>query len=128
MKIYKPVLSFLLFTCLLAVPPVILKYTGNGDMLIPGFWTIFGFMSVITLIIIVVVLAVQQRNNEMYAPAFLGATTFKLLACLVFVLVFIKKSHPEKLFFVVDFMYLYFLNTVFEIYGLLRNLRNQNLR
>jgi len=64
----------------------------------------------------------------MYSQAFLGATTFKLLACLVFVLVFVKKTHPEKYVFVADFMYLYLLNTVFEIYGLLRSLRNQNLR
>jgi len=64
----------------------------------------------------------------MYAQAFLGATTFKLLACLVFVLIFIKETKPEKVPFVIDFMYLYFLNMAFEIYGLLRNLRNQNSR
>jgi F0F1-type ATP synthase assembly protein I len=70
----------------------------------------------------------SAKNSEMYAQAFLGATTFKLLACLVFVLIFIKETKPEKIVFVVDFMYLYFLNMVFEIYGLLRNLRNQNSR
>ncbi len=94
----------------------------------PGFWGMFFFVSVITLIVVVMVLAVQQRDREMYASAFLGGTTFKLLACLVFVLVFVRKNHPEKYVFVADFMYLYLLNTVFEIYGLLHNLRNQNLR
>jgi hypothetical protein len=128
LKNYKPVLSFLIFTFLMAVPPLLLKYLDNGNLLIPGFWTIFFFMAFITLVIIGFVSAVQQKNNEMYAQAFLGATTFKLLACLIFVLIFIKKTHPEKLIFVADFMYLYFLNTAFEIYGLLRNLRNQNLR
>ncbi len=128
MKIYKPVILFLVFTSLLTIPPLLLKYFDNGDWLVPNFWGMFAFMSVITFVVIVIVLAVQQKNNEMYAPAFLGATTFKLLACLIFVLVFIKKNHPEKYVFVVNFMYLYFLNTVFEIYGLLRNLRNQNLK
>lgn len=126
MKISKILISFLLFTCLLAVPPLLLQYLDNGDLLVPNFWAIFFFISALTLIIIVTVLLVQQKNNEMYAAAFLGATTFKLLACLIFVLIFIKKNNPEKLNFVLDFMYLYFLNTVFEIYGLLRNLRNQN--
>ncbi|ASU32856.1 hypothetical protein MuYL_0956 [Mucilaginibacter xinganensis] len=111
---------------LLALPPLYLKYFEDGYLLVPGFWTIFFFISALTLIVFVVVLTVQQKNNEMYAQAFLGATTFKLLACLIFVLIFIKKGRPEKLFFVADFMYLYFLNTVFEIYGLLRTLRNQN--
>ncbi|WP_428328488.1 hypothetical protein [Mucilaginibacter sp.] len=128
MKTYKPVISFLIFTLLLAVPPVLLKYFYNGYLLVKGFWPMFLFLSVLTFIVVMFVLIIQQKNNEMYAAAFLGATTFKMLACLVFVLVFIKKNHPEKLFFVADFMYLYFLNTVFEIYGLLRNLRNQNLK
>jgi len=126
LKIYKVLLSFLIFSCLLAVPPLLLTWFDNADMLIHGFWVLYFFVSILTLMVILTVLIVQQKNNEMYAAAFLGATTFKLLACLIFVLVFIKKNHPEKVFFVVDFMYLYFLNTVFEIYGLLRNLRNQN--
>ncbi len=128
MKSLKPVLSFLIFTILIAIPPLLLKYLDGGDLLVPGFWLMFFFMSGVTLIIIVFVLAVQKRNSEMYAQAFLGATTFKLLVCLFFVLIFIKKNRPDKLFFVADFMYVYFLNTVFEIYGLLRNLRNQNSR
>ena len=83
-------------------------------------------MSFITLIILVFMLIIYQKNKEYYAQAFLGATTFKLLLCLVFLLVFIKKNHPDKFVFLVDFAYIYFLNTVFEIYSLLRNLRNQN--
>lgn len=128
MKIYKPILSFLIFTCLLAVLPLLAGVTGNGSWLTPGFWHIFLFMSVLTLIVIIIVLFAKQKNDELFAQAFLAGTTFKLLACLTFVFIFIRKNHPEKMIFLLDFMYLYFLNTVFEIYGLLRNLRNQNLR
>jgi hypothetical protein len=110
------------------VPPFLLQYFDNGSWLIPGFWGMFSFLAVITFLVVIVVLAVQRQNSEMYAQAFLGSTTFKLLTCLVFVLVFVKKNHPEKYVFVADFMYLYLLNTAFEIYGLLRSLRNQNLR
>ncbi|WP_259068257.1 hypothetical protein HDF24_08600 [Mucilaginibacter sp. X4EP1] len=126
MKNYKLIISFLLFTCLVAIPPVALKLAGLDNWLVPGFWSMFIFVSCLTLIVVLFVLIIQAKNNEMYAAAFLGGTTFKLLACLVFLLVFIKTKHPEKVFFVVDFMYLYLLNTGFEIYGLLRNLRNQN--
>jgi len=125
LKIYKTLISYLIFSLLLAAPALLLKYFDNSDMLVPGFWVLYFFVCVLTLLVILTVLAVQYKNNDMYAQAFLGATTFKLLACLIFVLVFIKKNHPEKLYFVADFMYLYFLNTGFEIYGLLRNLRNQ---
>lgn len=77
---------------------------------------------------IVTVLVVQQKNNELYASAFLAATTVKILATLFFVLFFLRKNHVNRYAFAADFFYVYFLNTAFEVYGLLRNLRNQNLR
>ena len=128
MKIYKPVLNFVIFTGLLAVLPLLAVFTGNSNWLIPGFWGIFFFMSILTLLVIITVLIAKHKNDELFAQAFLAGTTFKLLACLTFVFIFIRKNHPEKMVFMLDFMYLYFLNTVFEIYGLLRNLRNQNLK
>jgi hydrogenase-4 membrane subunit HyfE len=128
LKISKVVITFIIFSLLLALPPFTLQHLDGCYWLIPGFWGVFVFVSSLTLFTIVLVLAVQKKNSAMYAQAFLGATTFKLLACLVFVLIFIKETKPEKIPFVVDFMYLYFLNMAFEVYGLLRNLRNQNSR
>jgi hypothetical protein len=128
LKLYKVLLQFIIFSVLLAVPPIILTYVENGYWLVPDFWGVFIFSSLLTLAATLAVLLVQQKNSEMYGQAFLAATTFKLLATLVFILIFIKETKPLKIVFVVDFMYLYFLNMAFEIYGLLRNLRNQNSR
>jgi hypothetical protein len=44
------------------------------------------------------------------------------------VLIFVMKNSINRYIFAGDFFYIYFLNMAFEIYGLLRNLRNQNLR
>jgi F0F1-type ATP synthase assembly protein I len=128
LNLSKVLLSFIIFSALLAVPPIILTYVENGYWLITDFWGVFIFLSLLTLIATFAVLLVQKNNSEMYGQAFLAATTFKLLATLVFILIFIKETKPLKIVFVVDFMYLYFLNMAFEIYGLLRNLRNQNSR
>jgi hypothetical protein len=128
MKIIPSILSFLLFTLIIAVPPVALQLTGNTDLLNPGFWTLFSFMSVLTFLVLVVILIVQQKNQEYYAQAFLGATTVKILACLIFIYVFISNNNVNKLIFMVDFLYIYLLNTVFEVSVLLRNLRHKNLR
>jgi hydrogenase-4 membrane subunit HyfE len=128
LKNYNTLFSFIGFAILVAIPPYILKYTSLNDLLVPGFWGIYCFVTGITFLALLLILAIQRINNEMYAQAFLGATTFKLLATLVFALVFIKKMHPDKLSFVADFVYLYFLNMGFEIYCLLRKLRNQNSR
>lgn len=128
MKLFKPIISFLIFTFFVALPPLFLTWFYAEDFLVPNFWGIFFFVAGATLIVTMVVLLVQQKNSEIYAQAFLGGTTFKLLACLIFVFVFIKKTHPPKLFFVVDFMYLYFVNIGFEVYYLLRTLRHQKSR
>ena len=128
MKNSNTLFVFVGFAILIAIPPYLLKYTSFNDLIIPGFWGMYSFVTGVTFLALLAVLAVQRVNSEMYAQAFLGATTFKLLASLFFVLIFIKKMHPDKVYFVAGFMYLYFLNMGFEIYCLLRNLRNQNSR
>jgi len=126
MKLFRFILYYLGFVVLLAIPPMALAETSGAYLLVPHFWVLFGFMSGLTLIVIALVLLVQQSNSEYYAQAFLGGTTFKILASLIFIVIFLHKNHVDKLIFMGDFFYIYFLNTVFEVYGLLRNLRNQN--
>lgn len=128
MKIGPIIAFFLLFTLIIAVPPVILQYSGNGNLLNTGFWTIFLFMSVLTFLVLMLMMVVYQKNAEYFAQAFLGGTTVKILGCLIFIFVFLANNKVNKLIFGVDFFYIYLLNTGFEIYVLLRNLRHKNLR
>ncbi len=128
MKISLSILLFLLFTIVVAIPPAALQYTGNFSLLAHGFWTVFFFMSALTFLVLTVMLVAKQKNQEYFTPAFLGGTTFKILACLIFIFVFVHKKAPDKYIFLADFVYIYLLNTAFEIYVLLRNLRHENLR
>lgn len=105
-----------------------LTYTGHTDLIVPKFWLLFFFLSGLTFLTVISILMVAKINNEMYAQAFLAATTAKLLACMFFALIFLLKNAVNRYVFVADFFYIYFLNMVFEIYGLLRNLRNQKIR
>jgi hypothetical protein len=113
---------------LLAAGPLYLWYFGDKSLLIPQFWFMFSFVATLTLLAITGILAAQSVSPELGTQAFMAATVIKLLACLVFVLVFILKQKVNRPVFMADFFYLYFLNTGFEIYVLLRNLRNQNLK
>lgn len=88
----------------------------------------FAFIGFLTLSAIVFVLVIQIMMPEFYAQAFLGATVFKMLACLSFMLFLVLKTAINKPVFMANFFYLYFLNMGFEVYVLLRNLRNQNLK
>ena len=73
-------------------------------------------------------LAAKQKNQEYFTAAFLGGTTIKLLACLIFIFVFVRRNAADKHIFLLDFIYIYLLNTAFEVYILLRNLRHEKLR
>jgi F0F1-type ATP synthase assembly protein I len=73
-------------------------------------------------------LYVQHKNQEYYVQAFMAGTTVKILACMIFIVVYLMKNKVNKMVFVGDFIYIYFLNMGFEIYLLLRNLRHKNLR
>jgi hypothetical protein len=128
MNIARTIILFLLFTLIIAVPPAILQFSGNSTWLNPGFWSIFFFMSVLTFLVLMLMLIVHQKNADYFAQAFLGGTTLKILGCLVFIFVFMANNTINKLVFGVDFFYIYLLNTAFEIYVLLRNLRHEKLR
>ncbi|WP_462227162.1 hypothetical protein [Mucilaginibacter sp.] len=128
MRLIYNVLYCILFVIILAALPMWLTQNGHTDLITPHFWLIYFFLSGLTLAVIIGVTLAQQINAEKGAQAFLAATVFKILSCLVFALVFLLKNKVNKYVFVADFFYLYFLNTAFEVYILLRNLRNQNLR
>jgi len=128
LKLFNKILSYLLFVMFLAIAPLWAQYNGHADLLTQHFWLMFSFLSGLTLVAIVAVIKGQQIDAERGTQVFLGATVFKILACLVFALVLILKNKVNKPIFVADFFYIYFLNMAFEVYSLLRNLRNQNLR
>ena len=128
MKIAVKIFPFLIFTILLAVPPVCLIYFGDKSLLLPQFWILFTFVGGLTLLAIVAILKAQSVSPELGTQAYMAATVIKLLACLVFVLFLFTKHKVNRPVFVYDFFYLYFLNTGFEVYVLLCNLRNQNLK
>lgn len=128
MKIYYAIFFFLWFTFIIAIPPYALQNYGHANLITPNFWLIFFFLSAITLLVVTGVLIVRQMYPTMFSEAFMGATVVKILGCLIFILVLVHKSKLDKYVFIGDFFYIYFLNTVFEIYILLRTLRHKILR
>jgi hypothetical protein len=128
MKVLPSIFAYLGFVLLLSIMPVAAQHNGYADWLVPNFWLIFFFLSGLTFLVITAILLVQQKNKEHYVQAFLICTTVKILACLVFIIVFLAKNKVNKYVFLADFFYVYLLNMVFEVYVLLRNLRHKNLR
>jgi hypothetical protein len=126
LKFNPSILAFIVFVILLAVPPLCLMYTGNQRMLVPHFWVIFSFINGLTFIMLSSILVIKRLMPNMYAQTFLAVTVVKMLGCMSLALLFVLKFDVDKTVFLINFFYVYFLNTGFEVYVLLRNLRNQN--
>jgi hypothetical protein len=128
LKTQATIIALVIFVLLLASLPIYLISADKANLLVPHFWLMFTFITGLTLIVVIAILITQKINPELYAQTFLATTVFKILACLAFLVIFIMKNKVDKLVFTSNFFYLYFLNTAFEVYVLLRNLRNQNLK
>ena len=105
--------------------PVILS---GVDLLSPHYWLIFGVLVVITFAAYILALAGIRKGKGEGVMIIMIAFVVKLLAAMVFVLIYSKKQPSVSLQFIFNFFILYFLLTIFEILGLLRNLRHQNLK
>ena len=127
MKVLPSLFFYLVFVIFLAIMPVAAQHNGYANWLVDKFWLIFFFLSGLTFLVLFSILIVQQKNEDYYVQGFLAATTVKILACLVFIVVFLMKNKVNKYVFLADFFYIYLLNMVFEVYLLLRNLRHKNL-
>ena len=110
----------------IALPPALLDFFGKSRLLIPGFWLIYQFFSSLTFLICLSIIWGQQKNATLGGQIFLGATTLKLVLCMTLALVYLRKHTVNDVVFVLNYFYLYFLYTAFEIYSLLSNLRVPN--
>jgi hypothetical protein len=128
MKLSRVILTFILLTAVIAIPPAILLQTGNNSLIDANFWSLFGFMSLVTFALIIVMSTLNVKRPQFFAQGFLICTTVKILACFIFIFIFVHNNKPNKTIFMADFFYTYILNTGFEVYVLLRNLRHKKLR
>ena len=100
---------FLLFNILLGVGPI-------------------SPFSVLTLSLHLVAHWRMSISNKASGQVLLGSISVKLLFCMILVFIYLSKMDINPTLFLLNFFYLYFFHTVFEVYCLLRNLRNQILK
>lgn len=111
---------------LIALPPFAYVYFCKGLGLVPLFWLMFFMFGLLTFLVCFFTMMRNQKDAEKEVQTFMGATAVKLLVCLFFVLFYVYQYQVNHVYFIGCFFYLYLLNTAFEIYALLCNLRLQN--
>ncbi|OCX50979.1 hypothetical protein BEL04_19870 [Mucilaginibacter sp. PPCGB 2223] len=127
MKINKYYTYFIVFNLLLAIPPAIIQtYFAPLNLIIPYFWQLFGLFAVLTLIIHLLNHTGFIKGSKNSVKTFLGGTFIRFIVFMIVILAYTTKIQIDAPKFIGNFFYLYLFNTVFEIYCLLINLRNQN--
>jgi hypothetical protein len=120
---------FVIFNLLLALAPLIADYYfSDKDLLIPKFWSIFWIFSILTFNIFVIASWRMKISDRASGQALLGIITVKMLFSMILAFFYIRGNTFEPINFIINFFYLYFFHTVFEIYCLLCNLRNQKFK
>lgn len=117
--------AYLAYSVLIAGLAMALKYF-FPQAVTQQFWLIFGFLCGLTLIAYLLAYFGIQRKPEIGVFAILGAVIIKMLFAMSFVLIYSLKQTKGDMAFALNFFSLYLLFTLFEILGLLRNLRHQN--
>ena len=129
MSILRFIIYFILFIFFLAIPPLVAQYYFPiQGLIIPRFWLLFWVFSILTLSIYLVTFWRMSISINASGQALLGSITIKLLICTLIAFLYISENTVDPIKFIINFFYLYFLHTVFEIYCLLCNLHNPKIK
>ncbi len=129
MSVTRFLIYFVLFNIVLSIPPLLAE--NNYDdlaLLIPRFWNMFAVFSIITFVIYILASWRMNVSIKSSGQALLASIAVKLLLYMVIAFVYISQNTVDPAKFMICFFYLYFFHTVFEIYCLLCNLRNQKIK
>ncbi len=129
MSIPRFIIYFILFIFFLAIPPLVAQYYFPIEgLIIPRFWLLFWIFSVLTLGINLFGFWRMSISINASGQALLGSITIKLLICTLIAFLYISENTVDPTKFIINFFYLYFFHTVFEIYCLLCNLHNPKIK
>lgn len=129
MSIKRFLIYFVLFNIFLALPPFVVHHHFKEiDPLIPRFGNMFAVFSIITFVIYMFASWRMNVSIKSSGQALLASIAVKLLLYMVVAFVYISQNTVDPAKFIICFFYLYFFHTVFEIYCLLCNLRNQKIK
>ena len=129
MSILRFIIYFILFIFFLAIPPLVAQYFFPIEgLLIPKFWLLFWIFAILTFSIYSFAYWRMSISINASGQALLGSITIKLLICTLIAFLYISENTVDPIKFIINFFYLYFLHTVFEIYCLLCNLHNPKIK
>ncbi|MFN4144221.1 MAG: hypothetical protein ACK4GN_00235 [Runella sp.] len=116
-------LRTLLFTALIGIVLFTANFFSVGYYIHPQKWEILAFFATLSLVQHRLMEQGWRNNREKFVQFYLTTVVIKLLLSLIFVGIFLYLKVPDPNSFVLTFFVFYLFYTIFEIYGMVRNLR-----
>ncbi|MBS9524212.1 hypothetical protein KI659_09320 [Litoribacter alkaliphilus] len=124
MKIFSSMYTKLIgLTLGIAALVAIISMLGFEQLLHAKVWNIILFFFFLTLVMVFLTQLILKNGEENFAQVVLGATIFRFFFSLGYILIFLFLGLDNIILFVTNFFAVYLLYLLFDIYGLITNLR-----
>ena len=117
-SVYNFIISVFLYIIGLAV-----NFLSKKELFIASYPYFILFFFVVSIIVFAICIYGLKKDAESSVFIVLGSVVVKLLLSMVFALIFIYGNRIDKIGFLISFFLPYFINSTFEIYSLMHNLR-----
>ncbi|WP_143962563.1 hypothetical protein [Litoribacter populi] len=101
----------------------LIDVTGFEQLLHAKVWNILLFFFFLTLVTGFLSQLILKNGKENFAQVVLGGTIFRFFFSLGYILIFVVLGLDNIILFVTNFFAVYLLYLLFDIYGLITNLR-----
>jgi hypothetical protein len=124
MKLFKSTYAHLvLMTLAIAVLVLLLKFLGLDNILHNQVWNVLLFFFFLTLLTGYLSHLILKIGKDNFVLTVLAGTIFRFVISLGYILVFLFTGVDNIILFVANFFVIYLLYLLFDIYGLMANLR-----
>jgi hypothetical protein len=110
------------FSIVLAVVAalILLFYDKIPVELRPTTWLILGYFTLVTVLFHQGIISATRARPEVFVRFYMASTVFKLLLHLIVIISYAILNHDNARFFIIIFMIMYFIFTIFEVYYVTR--------
>lgn len=116
----------LILTAILIIVFFLAKYLGFEYLLHPKMWLILGFFVTFSVLFHRVIEFGLREKQKNFIPFYLATVVLRLILCVIFIGVELYLGLQQQELFILNFFVLYLFYTVFEIWNLSRNLRQNS--
>jgi hypothetical protein len=115
-----------MLTAVLIIVFFLAKYIGLAYLLHPSKWLILGFFVAFSLLFHRVIEFGLREKQKNFIPFYLATVVLRLILCIIFIGVELYLGLQQQELFILNFFVLYLFYTVFEIWNLSLNLRQNS--